>query len=392
VIDTTDLAAIATWEVLQAFLTALPTLDSEIKSRDFNMWTESYGGHYGPAFYNHFYNKNQLIANGTESGVQLNFNTLGIGNGIIDEAIQAEWYPEFAVNNTYGIKAVNDTVYSYMKFANFMVGGCLDQIGYCRDTNMTTPSEKALCSEAQNMCRDNVEGPYYEYGGRGTYDIRHPQADPTPPGYFIDFLNKASTQNSLGVDLNYTTDSNDQVYYAFQSTGDFIYETFIGDLEEVLDHGVRVTLYYGDADYICNWFGGQAISLAVNYTHSEEFRKAEYAPFKVDGIEYGEVREYGNFSFIRIYESGHEVPYYQPVASLEMFRRAIMGENFGNGAPVTPTFETHGNANATHTEPYVALPSSTASSASGTSPTVSPTSSSGVRPIIPRGASRNAYV
>ena len=24
------------------------------------------------------------------------------------------------------------------------------------------------------MCRDNVEGPYYSYGGRGVYDIRHP--------------------------------------------------------------------------------------------------------------------------------------------------------------------------------------------------------------------------
>lgn len=31
----------------------------------------------------------------------------------------------------------------------------------------------------------------------------------------------------------------------------------------------------------------------------------------VDGTEYGEVRQYGNFSFARIYESGHEVPYYQ---------------------------------------------------------------------------------
>lgn len=60
-----------------------------------------------------------------------------------------------------------------------------------------------------------------------------------------------------------------------------------------------------------NWFGGQAISLAVEYTHSKEFRNAGYAPFVVDGTEYGEVRQYGNFSFARVYESGHEVPYYQ---------------------------------------------------------------------------------
>lgn len=60
-----------------------------------------------------------------------------------------------------------------------------------------------------------------------------------------------------------------------------------------------------------NWFGGQAISLAVEYTHSKEFRAAGYEAVVVDGTEYGEVRQYGNFSFARIYESGHEIPYYQ---------------------------------------------------------------------------------
>lgn len=60
-----------------------------------------------------------------------------------------------------------------------------------------------------------------------------------------------------------------------------------------------------------NWFGGQAISLSVDYTHSKEFRAAGYEAMMVDGTEYGEVRQYGNFSFARIYESGHEVPYYQ---------------------------------------------------------------------------------
>lgn len=79
----------------------------------------------------------------------------------------------------------------------------------------------------------------------------------------------------------------------------------------LLNAGVRVALFYGDADYICNWFGGQAISLAVNYTHSSEFAAAGYQPFTVDGTEYGEVRQYGNFSFLRIYDAGHEVPYYQ---------------------------------------------------------------------------------
>ena len=56
--------------------------------------------------FDHFYKQNEKIANGTVKGVHLEFNTLGIINGIIDEGIQAGHYPEFAVNNTYGIKAV----------------------------------------------------------------------------------------------------------------------------------------------------------------------------------------------------------------------------------------------------------------------------------------------
>jgi carboxypeptidase C (cathepsin A) len=197
-LDTTDAAAVAAYHVLQGFYSALPQLDSTVKSKVFNLWTESYGGHYGPAFYNYFYEQNQLIANGSVDGVHLNFNSLGVGNGIIDEATQAPHYPEFAVNNTYGIKAVNDTVYNYMKFACYMGDGCLDQIALCRATNRTLPSDLAVCTEAENMCRDNVEGPYYAYGGRGVYDIRHPYKDPTPPTYFESYLNVPEVQDALG--------------------------------------------------------------------------------------------------------------------------------------------------------------------------------------------------
>jgi hypothetical protein len=81
---------------------------------------------------------------------------------------------EFAVNNSYGIKAYNDTVYQYARFANSMPNGCEDQIKTCRyaaangEYNYSTPissysdpSVFSICSEAQAMCRDNVEGVYY---------------------------------------------------------------------------------------------------------------------------------------------------------------------------------------------------------------------------------------
>ncbi|KAJ5139145.1 Peptidase S10 serine carboxypeptidase [Penicillium bovifimosum] len=374
-IDTTVLAAKATWEVLQGFLGGLPKLDARIKSKSFNLWTESYGGHYGPAFFDHFYEENQKIANGTQEGIQLDFNTLGIINGIIDEGIQAKHYPEFAVNNTYGIKAtyiltrtkVNDTVYNYMKFANEMPNGCQDQVASCKMLNRTSLSDYAICTEATNMCRDNVEGPYYTFSGRGTYDIRHPSNDPTPESYYLEYLAKDSVMNALGVDVNYTQ-SNNEVYFAFQQTGDFVWPNFLEDLEDILSRPVRVALIYGDADYICNWFGGEAISLAAKYKHSEEFQKAGYAPFLVDGVEYGETREYGNFSFTRVYESGHEVPYYQPEASLQLFNRTLNGWELSKGEKkAKPDAGSSGPVSATHTQSSVPLPTPTR------------------KPLIPRG-------
>lgn len=173
------------------------------------------------------------------------------------------------MTDTYGIKAYNDTVYNYARFATYMINGCLDQIqsciegakaprgGYIKNYGITglatsIPGIATLCSEAADMCRDNVESMYYSYSDRGTYDIRHPANDPTPPEYFAEYLNQAKIQNAIGVSTNYS-ESNTDIYWAFQATGDFIYPNFLLDLEEILSSGVRVSLYYGDADYICNW-------------------------------------------------------------------------------------------------------------------------------------------
>ncbi|KAI0123951.1 putative carboxypeptidase S1 [Xylariales sp. AK1849] len=351
--DTSALAAIGTWEVLQGFIENLPSLDETVGSRSFNLWTESYGGHYGPAFFKYFYDQNALIKNGSIPGVELELHTLGIINGIISSRIQMPYYPEFAYKNTYGIEALNETIYNFTKMVLSIPGGCLDYLDYCEEADLTTLDGVAACSQSTAICRSLVEGPYENLSGRSAYDVRANNTADIPPTYWSDYLNTAFVQNALGVDVNYTSDTSYEVYDGFDYTGDHSYAQILGDLEDLLDSGVRVALIYGDADYICNWFGGEAVSLQVNYTHSTEFQSAGYAPFVVDGVEYGESRQYGNFSFTRVYESGHEVPYYQPKAALELFRRVLEDLAVSDGSvKVTPTYESNGTATATHTEEF----------------------------------------
>lgn len=203
------------------------------------------------------------------------------------------------------------------------------------------------------------EGPYYSFSGRGTYDIRHPAQDPTPPDYLEEYLNQPSIQEAIGVDVNYTK-SNTEILYSFYQSGDFAYPNSLEHLEALLALPVRVALVYGDADYICNWFGGEAVSLATEYKHAKQFRAAGYTPFVVDGKEYGVTREYGNFSFTRIYEAGHMMPYYQPAAALELFKRTLHGLEIPTGGKkIEPSEGSHGPARATRTQSSVSLPSST---------------------------------
>jgi carboxypeptidase D len=66
---------------------------------------------------------------------------------------------------------------------------------------------------------------------------------------------------------------------------------------------------------------------------------------------HGQVKQAGNFAFARIYESGHEVPFYQPLVSLELFHRAIAGLDIATGEVLyTPDYKTVGTPKSTYRE------------------------------------------
>lgn len=66
-------AAAYVWTFLQNFYAAFP----DYESRDFGLWTESYGGHYGPEFAAYFEAQNAKIAAGTLTGEKVNLVALG---------------------------------------------------------------------------------------------------------------------------------------------------------------------------------------------------------------------------------------------------------------------------------------------------------------------------
>ena len=279
------------------------------------------------------------------------------------------------------------------------------------------------------MCRDNVESPYYQYSGRGVYDIRYASSPlsikPCQLGLFLHagaqhyeqtLTRSVGTHTRTQLRLNsfphtsirpmssrplvlisttptptatFTTPSRRRATSSTMISWP-IWRTCLtpacasrcttampttyvpcSSLLECLAHAQILA-----RPQICNWFGGEAVSLSVRYAHSAAFAAAGYAPFVVDGTEYGEVRQVANFSFLRIYEAGHEVPWYQPQASLALFNRTIHHVRLDDGsAPVSANTSTEGEPKATHTEPFVLLqtpPSASSSAAAAASSSAYP--------------------
>ncbi|KAI1912101.1 hypothetical protein LOZ61_003451 [Ophidiomyces ophidiicola] len=337
-------AARSLWHFAQVWFQEFP----EYKPNDdrVSIWTESYGGRYGPAFTSFFQEQNQKIKNGTikEKGDThvIHLDTLGIINGCVDFLTQAPSYPLFAYNNTYGISAINETVFKAAINDWQKPGGCRDLVINCRklaaegDPKMYGNNETVneACRKADKFCTTSVEEPYLTFGDRGFYDIGHLRADPFPPNYYLGFLSQASVQEATGIPVNFTI-SSDAVYSAFGKTGDYPRSDVRGYLEDIaylLDSGVKVSLVYGDRDYACNWIGGEDVSLAIKYSDSDKFRAAGYANIQTNSSYVGgQVRQYGNFSFARIYQAGHEVPSYQPDTSLELFHRVMFNKDIATG-------------------------------------------------------------
>ncbi|KAI0472260.1 carboxypeptidase S1 [Xylaria cf. heliscus] len=349
-------AAITMWHFAQTWFQEFPGYhpnDSRI-----SLATESYGGRYGPAFFSYFEEQNQKIENGTWNGTAgenyvLNLDTLILINSCIDRQVMYPHYPQMAYNNTYGIQAVNESIYLSMLDAWERDGGCRDRIAECinfseasdPDNLGINPTVNRICMDAETFCSTEVRGPYLEYSNNNYYDIATQNPDPFPNSFYYLYLNQPHVQAALGVPLNYTS-SSEAVSDAFRGIGDYPRPGWVDDLAFLLDNGIKVHLMYGDRDYACNWIGGEAVSLAINYTNTDKFHAAGYTDIVVnDTYVGGQVRQYGNLSFSRVYEAGHEIPSYQPETAYKMFTRALSNKDIATGTVDTaanPDYATNG--------------------------------------------------
>ncbi|KAL7936598.1 Alpha/Beta hydrolase protein [Trichoderma chlorosporum] len=312
-VNTTFGTAEPVWTLLQAFFTNFP----QYENRDFGIFTESYGGHFGPRFSEFFQAQNADIASGKIQGQTINLVALGINNGYYDEAIAATNFPRFSTNNSY-YPLINNSI--ALEYVSQIESQCLPGLSTC------APFEDGHyddCIAAEGPCAA-VENNFSQFylTNYSTHDIRQLAPGHFPPETYVTYLQDPTIMKKIGVNVIYSECSND-VANDIDNLDDGI-RSYLPALSSVVESGVTTVIWAGDADSVCDWFAGFAAANAIEYQSQTAFNQKAVADYTVNGVTGGEFKTVGALSWLRVFGAGHGVPAYQPELALQVFKQTMM--------------------------------------------------------------------
>ncbi|KAJ7092784.1 alpha/beta-hydrolase [Mycena belliarum] len=315
-VNSTESAAVQFWKVFQVLFESGEF--AQYQSREFIFATESYGGHYGPAFVTYFDQQNAAIAEGTVTGVPIVVSALMVNNGWYDPLIQNLAYLTFATDAPGYGQLQSDSVLEKMNTSFFAPAGCQEQEQACYAAGNSSASN-TICVKADNFCVENLFVP--AVGNRDSDDLRQNSSAPFPPEFYLDYLALASVKAQIGAESTYSECAN-APSRLFARTGDDA-RTWLPQLGALANSTLKILIWAGDADINCNWLGGHASVLAMDWYGKARLAATPFTNMTIDGSAVAAIKNVDNFSFARVYAAGHEVPAFQPVAALEIFKQVI---------------------------------------------------------------------
>ncbi|KIY61341.1 alpha/beta-hydrolase [Cylindrobasidium torrendii FP15055 ss-10] len=152
------------------------------------------------------------------------------------------------------------------------------------------------------------------------------------PANITDYID--SIADTIGAESDWELVSGD-VFNNFAATGDWM-RNYAPQLATVVNAGVRTLIYCGDADFVLNYVGLEAMLDNLDNEFSDDWDSQDLAPYAVNGQETGLYKNAGTLSYLRVYGAGHEVPAYQwgdlevGEAAFQMFSQIMLNESLSS--------------------------------------------------------------
>jgi len=280
----------------------------EFKGRSLYITGESYAGEYIP------FMANRLLTGMKDLGNQdptFELKGVSMGNPWVDPSIQNPAYLSFSLYSNI------ITLEDYFKLEPaFEACGTLMKYGESTAQNACEVLLTAIIRDSHGQLRFN----WYDY------------TKPCPPGlalcYDFDYLDKFFASKSVkaveGFSASKTWSDCSNTVYTKLKKRDWKVSS-IPQVSDLLEAGVKVLVYAGDKDFICNWVGQENWTNAVKWSGKDGFNSA-----LVKSEHYGDKKCSGNFAFVKVPNAGHMVPLDQPELAFSMITDFEDGAMFGN--------------------------------------------------------------
>ncbi|KAJ7608663.1 carboxypeptidase C [Roridomyces roridus] len=313
---------------LELFLSRFP----EYSKLPLHISGESYAGTYLPNIASIIFNANKQLDLVPVPGFKkLNLESVLIGNGLTDPYVQMGSVADYACEGPYPV--YKDPQGPECSALRTKIPTCQRLIKSCYSSG-----SRFSCVPALLYCNSQLFGPLMQTG-LNPYDVRR-KCDRSKDGQLcyaemdhIDvWMNEPKNKVALGVDPGLKFAScNMEVNQAFAFQGDGMHNS-AALLTELVDGGIRLLIYAGNADMMCNFMGNERWLDVLPSSFQSEFVDAKPIPWVTAGTGElaGSVRSAGgkgftagNVTFVTVYEAGHMVPFDQPEAALDLFSRWI---------------------------------------------------------------------
>ncbi|KIK54400.1 hypothetical protein GYMLUDRAFT_48762 [Collybiopsis luxurians FD-317 M1] len=318
-IQTTEEAA----KNVHAFITIFFETFTQFSGRPLHLSGESYGGRYLPVFASEIYDQNVITKR--ESRPEINLQSVIIGNG--NTGISTLYPGRYEIE--CGTAAL-ETPFQFistcvrMKMAlprcqQLMKDSCLDQF------------DMINCRAAINFCDSELSTGMWT-SGRNVYDISKMCVGDDlcyeENTAIKRYLNLPETRALLGVETpkNFTPCSpevgeNFSLHMDKYNTPTHLY------VAGLLDRNIRVLIYAGTFDWQCNWLSNKLWVDALEWRDADQYRRAEWRDWNVQGRKAGEVKSTPLLTFATIRGAGHMVPHDKPEEALAMIQRWLKHES-----------------------------------------------------------------
>ncbi|XP_047538047.1 venom serine carboxypeptidase-like [Vanessa atalanta] len=282
------------YSCLQQFFKLFPSLSNN----EFYITGESYAGKYIPSLAMEIHNRN------LKSETKINLKGLALGNAYCDPINQMDYgnylYQHGLIDNgqrNFFNKMQAEIVKNIQK-ENWMEAGIL--MDTLMDGDLTNFSY------------------FKNYTGFNNYYNFLVPANMSDMAKYINLLNKDEIRRMAHVGgLPFHSGEKVQMHLAID-----ILKSVAPLVSELLSH-YRVLFYNGQLDIIVAYPLTENFLRKLNFSSSDEYRKAPRTIWKVDNEIAGYMKRAGNITEVLVRNAGHMVPYDQPKWALDLITRFI---------------------------------------------------------------------